>query len=50
MIVMMGKTSLELFSGTGRLGNVAEIFGYDVVSVLNSLLLCWSGTIANLTP
>ena len=29
----MGKTLLELFSGTGSVGRVAEVFGYDVVSL-----------------
>ena len=29
----MGKTLLELFSGTGSVGKVAEVFGYDVVSL-----------------
>ena len=29
----MGKTLLELFSGTGSVGRVAEVFGYDVISL-----------------
>ena len=29
----MDKTLLELFSGTGSIGRVAEVFGYDVISL-----------------
>ena len=29
----MGKTLLELLSGTGSVGRVAEVFGYDVISL-----------------